>query len=130
MSGLLGLRRSNNNSLFSKYQSIFAEKIVTFEVTHYIYMIKSFAHKGLRLLWERNNSSKLPSIQTAKLTRILTVLNTVKTLDPIRAIPGYRLHPLSGKMVGVWSVWVTGNYRILFRFEEGDVYDVDYVDYH
>lgn len=99
-------------------------------MTHYIYMIKSFAHKGLRLLWERNNPSKLPSAQIAKLTRILTVLNTAKTLDPIRAIPGYRLHSLSGKMDGTWSVWVTGNYRILFRFEEGDVYDIDYVDYH
>ena len=93
-------------------------------------MIKTFTHKGLRLLWERNNPSKLPPEQTEKLKRILSVLNAAKTLDPVRAIPGYRLHQLTGKRAGMWSVWVTGNYRILFRFRDEDVFDVDYVDYH
>jgi len=93
-------------------------------------MIETIAHKGLRLLWEKNNSSKLPAEQVEKIKRILSVLNTAKTLDPIKAIPGYRLHQLSGDLKGFWAVWVTGNYRIVFRFEEGSVYEINYIDYH
>ena len=93
-------------------------------------MIKTFNHKGLRLLWEKGDASKLPSGQIDKLRRVLSALNTAKNLEPIRAIPGYKLHALSGRLEGFWSVWVTGNYRVLFRFENGDVFNVDYVDYH
>ena len=93
-------------------------------------MIASITHKGLKLLWEKDNSSKLPSEQVEKIKRILSVLNTAKTLDPMRAVPGYRLHRLTGELKGVWSIWVTGNYRIIFRLEDGNVYDVNYIDYH
>lgn len=93
-------------------------------------MIETIAHKGLRLLWEKNNSSKLPAEQIEKIKRILSVLNTAKTLDLIKAIPGYRLHQLSGDLKGYWAVWVTGNFRIVFRFEEGNVYEINYIDYH
>ncbi len=93
-------------------------------------MIETIAHKGLRLLWEKNNSSKLPTEQVEKIKRILSVLNTAKTLDPIKAIPGYRLHQLSGDLKGYWAIWVTGNYRIVFRFEGENVFDINYIDYH
>lgn len=93
-------------------------------------MIKTFRHKGLRLLWEKGDASRLPPGQVEKLKRILFVLDTARTLEVVRAIPGYRLHELSGNWEGVWSVWVTGNYRVLFRFEEGNAYNVDYLDYH
>jgi proteic killer suppression protein len=46
------------------------------------------------------------------------------------ALPGYRLHPLRGRLTGHWAVDVSGNWRITFRFEGPDVYDVDYTDYH
>ncbi len=45
-------------------------------------------------------------------------------------LPGYRFHPLKGRMRGLWSISISGNWRITFRFEDGDVYDVDLVDYH
>lgn len=45
-------------------------------------------------------------------------------------LPGYRLHPLKGNLKGMWSIYISGNWRITFRFEDGDVYDVDLVDYH
>jgi proteic killer suppression protein len=93
-------------------------------------MIESITHKGLRLLWEKNNPSKLPAEHVDKIKRILSALNPAKTLDPIRAIPGYKLHSLSGELKGFWSVWVTGNYRIIFRFEEGNACDINYIDYH
>jgi proteic killer suppression protein len=71
-------------------------------------MIVSIGHKGLRLLWEKNNPSKLPSEQIDKIKRVLSVLDTAKTLDPLKAIPGYRLHLLSGELNGFWSVTITG----------------------
>jgi toxin HigB-1 len=93
-------------------------------------MIQSIRHKGLRLLWEKNDPSKLPANQVDKISRILEALDTAKTLEPIRAIPGYRLHALTGNQKGVWSVTVTGNFRITFRFDAENIFDVDYVDYH
>ncbi len=93
-------------------------------------MIESIAHKGLRLLWGKNDPSKLPSEQIEKIKRILSALNTMKTLESLRVIPGYKLHQLSGDLKGYWSIWVTGNYRIYFRFEEGSAFDINYADYH
>lgn len=93
-------------------------------------MIGSIVNKGLRLLWEKDDPSKLPAEHVAKIRRILEALDTAKALDPLRAIPGYKLHSLSGKLKGFWSVWVTGNYRIIFRFENKMAFDIDYIDYH
>jgi len=93
-------------------------------------MIESVAHKELRLLWEKDDPSKLPPEQVEKIRRILSALNTAKTLEPLRMIPGYKLHSLSGELKGYWSVWVTGNYRIYFRFEAGNARDINYADYH
>jgi proteic killer suppression protein len=93
-------------------------------------MIASIKHKGLRLLWEKDDPSKLPAEQVGKITRILEALDTAKTLDPLRAITGYKLHALTGGLKGHWSVTVTGNYRITFRFEAESAFDVDYIDYH
>jgi toxin HigB-1 len=93
-------------------------------------MIETIAHKGLRLLWEKEDPTKLQPMQVDKIRRILTALNTIKTLDPLKQIPGYKLHLLQGNFNGFWAVNVTGNYRIIFRFEEENVYDVDYIDYH
>jgi len=45
-------------------------------------------------------------------------------------LPGYRLHPLKGSLKDFWSVSVSANWRIIFRFEQENVYDVDLVDYH
>ncbi len=45
-------------------------------------------------------------------------------------LPGYRLHRLRGELKGFWSISISANWRIVFRFEDGDVYDVDLIDYH
>jgi proteic killer suppression protein len=63
-------------------------------------MIGSITHKGLRLLWEKDDPSKLPPQQVGKICRILEALDTAKTLDPLRAIPGYKLHSLSRSLKG------------------------------
>jgi toxin HigB-1 len=79
---------------------------------------------------EKNDSSKLPPEQIEKIRRILSSLNTAKTLEPLKMVPGHKLHSLSGELKGFWSVWVTGNYRIYFRFEDGNALDINYSDYH
>jgi proteic killer suppression protein len=93
-------------------------------------MIETIAHKGLRLLWEKNDSTKLPPMQVDKITRILSVLDVIKTIEPLKKIPGYKFHGLTGIYMGYWAISVTGNYRIIFRVEEENVYDIDYLDYH
>lgn len=59
----------------------------------------------------------------------LAALDTAMAIDDMD-IPGFRLHPLKGKKTGLWSVNVSGNWRVTFRLQEGNVYDVNYEDYH
>ena len=95
----------------------------------FVSMIQSFKHKGLRLFFEHDDASKLQPHHVEKIRRILYRLDEAKTIDDMNVV-GWALHQLSGTLKGFWSVKVNGNYRIIFRFEEGDAYDVDYVDYH
>lgn len=92
-------------------------------------MIRSFRHKGLRLFYEDENTSKLQSTHLVKIRRILTRLEFAKSVDDID-LPGARLHPLTGQLKGFYALRVSGNWRVIFRFEDGNVYDVDYLDYH
>ena len=68
--------------------------------------------------------------QVKRIKRALFLLDTAERLDEIDAVPGMRLHPLTGNMRGRWSISVSGNWRIVFRFEDGNAFDVDLVDYH
>ena len=92
-------------------------------------MIVSINHKGLKLLWTKNDAAKLPQNQVKKIRNMLTLLNGAAKVEDMN-FPGADLHPLKGELKGFWSVTVTGNYRIIFRFEGGDAYLVDYLDYH
>ncbi len=92
-------------------------------------MIKSFLHKGLKALYEGKRSAKVDRSHIAKLERILSSLDE-STVPHEMDIPGFRLHPLKGRGKGFFSVWVSGNWRVTFRFKGVDAADVDYVDYH
>lgn len=92
-------------------------------------MIISIRHKGLKLLWEKNNPARLPAQQVKKIRMILTLLDAAVTVDDM-SYPGSGLHPLKGDLAGFYAVTVTGNYRIIFRFENGDAELLDYLDYH
>ncbi|MCH7943045.1 MAG: type II toxin-antitoxin system RelE/ParE family toxin [Proteobacteria bacterium] len=92
-------------------------------------MIVSFRHKGLKLLYEKGNRRRVPSEYADKVERILFRLN--EATEPANMdLPGFRLHPLKGDLVGYWSVGVSGNWRIIFRFEGVHARDVDLLDYH
>ena len=92
-------------------------------------MIQSFRHKGLQRLCEKADRKGLAADMAPKIERIVARLDIAATPDMMN-LPGLKLHPLKGELKGFWSVWVTGNWRIIFRFEGGHVFDVDLVDYH
>ena len=94
-------------------------------------MIQSFRHKGLRLLWEENNSSKLPTELIERIERMLDVLDSATHVpEDFGAYQNWNIHKLSGELKDYWSIKVNKNYRIIFRFEGQHAYDVDYIDYH
>jgi len=93
-------------------------------------MIRSFRHKGLRRLYDTGDTRGVSQDQAKRLRRLLFLLDNAGTLDDLDALPGMRLHPLTGDLKGLWSLSVSGNWRLVFRFEDGEAFDVDLVDYH
>ena len=87
-------------------------------------------HKGLRALAEKDDPRKVPSNLVPRLRRILTVLDEAQLPNDVATRPGYRLHPLKGDLAGLWSISVSGNWRVVFRFKENEAVDVDLLDYH
>ena len=92
-------------------------------------MIRGFKHRGLRRLFEQGESKGIRPDQREKVENILAVLNRARKPQDMD-LPGFRLHRLTGDLKGFWSVTVRANWRVIFRFENGDAYDVDYIDYH
>jgi proteic killer suppression protein len=92
-------------------------------------VIKSFSHRGLKVLYEGGRAAKVSASHVAKLERILTALDR-STGPEGMDLPGFRLHRLKGALKGHYAVSVSGNWRVTFRFESGHAVDVDYLDYH
>ena len=92
-------------------------------------MIRSIRHKGLRRLYEDGNGRGLIPEHAAKLGDVLARLDASSGPSDMD-LPGLRLHSLKGDFKGFWAVTVRANWRVIFRFAEGDAHDVDYVDYH
>jgi proteic killer suppression protein len=92
-------------------------------------MIRRFRHRGLRRLYEDDDPRGLRADQTERIKTVLARLSRASKPEHMN-LPGWRLHPLKGELAGFWSVTVTANWRVVWRFEAGDVTDVDYVDYH
>ena len=88
-----------------------------------------FAHKGLQALYERDRTRGLPQHLIPRIRRILADLDAAVRPSDLD-IPGYRLHPLKGSRAGQWSIRVSGNWHIVFRFADADAVDVDLTDYH
>lgn len=92
-------------------------------------MIESFRHKGLQLLFEEDDGRKVKADQVNRLRLILSALNMATSVEDMSQ-PTFRLHPLKGSRKGVWAVTVRANWRVTFRFVQGNAYDVDLEDYH
>jgi len=92
-------------------------------------MIRGFKHRGLKRLYERGDRSGIRPDLVETVERILMVLDNATTPQALN-IPRYRLHQLKGDLKGFWSVTVRANWRIIFRFEGTDAFDVELIDYH
>ncbi|MFO1252692.1 MAG: type II toxin-antitoxin system RelE/ParE family toxin [Inhella sp.] len=92
-------------------------------------MIRSFVHKGIEAFFRKGSKAGIQAAHAERLRRQLAQLNQAHAPRDMN-LPGWRLHELSGKLAGHWSVTVSGNWRLTFRFEDGDAILVDYQDYH
>jgi proteic killer suppression protein len=92
--------------------------------------IRSIRHKGLRELYQTGEGKGSPAALAPKLSDILLAIDEAAQPQEVGLFPGWKIHPLKGTMKGFSSVTVTGNWRVVFRFENGDAFDLDLVDYH
>jgi len=92
-------------------------------------VIESFKHRGLKRCVEQDDSRRLPRDMVARVTYILTQLNAAEHIGDMD-LHSFNLHELKGNRKGTWSVTVRANWRITFRFKEGNALDVDLEDYH
>lgn len=93
------------------------------------FMIKGFRHKGIKKFFETGSKKGIQPGHAEKLSRQLTVLNEADKVDDMD-FPGWDLHPLKGNLKDHWSISVNGNWRMIFMFDNGDAWLVDYQDYH
>lgn len=92
-------------------------------------MIKSFRHRGIEKFFRTGSKAGIQPKHAGKLRLQLFALDNAKRPADMNA-PGWKLHPLAGELEGQWAVWVSGNWRLTFRFEGEDAVFVDYQDYH
>jgi proteic killer suppression protein len=92
-------------------------------------MIKSFKHKGLEKFYISGSQKGIQSKHSKKIRMQLAALDSAQSIEDMK-IPGYRLHQLKGSLNNLWSITVNGNWRITFEFTDGNVYIINYEDYH
>jgi toxin HigB-1 len=92
-------------------------------------MIKSFKHKGLQAYFETGSKAGIQPHHANKLKLQLGLLDSAKSKDDAN-VPAWRLHELKDNLQGHYSIWVNGNWRLTFKFDNEDIELVDYQDYH
>ena len=92
-------------------------------------MIQGLKHKGLKRLFEEGEAKGIHPDHLEKVENVLFVLNRARKPEEMN-LPGFKLHRLKGELKDFWSVTVRANWRVIFRFENGDACDVDLIDYH
>lgn len=92
-------------------------------------MIRSFRHKGLKAFYSTGSKAGIQAKHADRLRLILARLDASRKPEDMN-LPGLRLHRLSGRLKGLWAVEVSGNWRVVFRFDKQDALEVDYLDYH
>jgi len=93
-------------------------------------MIKSFKNKETKKIFNREYSLKLPSSMQRLALRKLSIIHAATSLGDLRVPPGNRLELLKGKRKGQYSIRINDQWRICFKWQQGDPYDVEITDYH
>ncbi len=111
---------------------MYGDTVHTTKVASFEMQLVRFRHKGLRHFHQEGNAKGVPSIMADKLRKLLFALETAETLEQLGRFPGWKLHPLKGDRQGSWSLTVTGNWRLVFRYDEqmNTASDIDLIDYH
>jgi proteic killer suppression protein len=86
--------------------------------------------QGAKAAFREREVRALPANLVTKLSDMLAAVDAANDVEDVVLFPGWRLHPLKGDLAGFWSLTVSGNWRMIFRFDEGDAFDLDLVDYH
>ena len=94
--------------------------------------IRNVVHRGLRRLVESDDVTGVQPAVVPKLRRIISFLQDMEREDELRSVPSWKAHQLTGGRKGVWSLFVTKNWRLTFRIDrdEIEIVDLDYEDYH
>jgi proteic killer suppression protein len=93
-------------------------------------VIKTFADRRTKELYETGRAKRFPSDVAKRAARKLEYVDLAKRLDDLRVPPGDRLHALEGDRKGQYSISINDEWRVCFRFEDGDAYEVEVCDYH
>lgn len=96
-------------------------------------MIRNFASKTTQDIYDGENSRharRIPEALHAKAQRLLDQLNAALVVDILRRPPGNRLERLKGDREGFWSIRINDQWRVVFRWQDGEALDVDIIDYH
>jgi len=93
-------------------------------------MIKTFAQSWLEDFFHTGKNKRVPSEMEARLLRKMDMLNRAIACKDLHAPPSNHLHALHGDREGQWAISVSGSWRLCFRFEEGNIYDLELVQYH
>ncbi|MHA1565145.1 MAG: type II toxin-antitoxin system RelE/ParE family toxin [Alphaproteobacteria bacterium] len=96
----------------------------------FIVEIRSFSHRGLKRFVEDNDARALRRDLVGRIRRIVTALILAPNENCILGPPGWRIHQLAGDRAGTWSISVSGNWRITFRIDEGEIVNLNLEDYH
>lgn len=123
------LLKSLNKDRPARFQTEFHTKPGRPKIMLYKDAEMRIRHKGLRALHKHGSAKQVPADITPRLRRILAALDDAMQPGEMN-LPGLRLHRLHGRMAGVWAVRASGNWRVVFRFKEGEAVDVDLIDYH
>ncbi len=93
-------------------------------------MIKSFRQPWLEEFWDNGKHKRVPDHLKNRLTRKLDMLNHAKESRDLSSPPSNHLHSFRGDRKGQWAISVSGAWRLCFRFENGDVFDIELTQYH
>lgn len=92
--------------------------------------IRSARHRGLKRLLEDEDAREIRRDLLPRIRNVLTMLIAAPSMDQVAGPPGWRIHQLKGDRAGTWSISVSGNWRITFDIEEGEIQNLDLEDYH